>query len=37
MNALYLVRHIAAALVTLVGYPLTMGSELEGRLLDSKK
>lgn len=33
MMPLSLVRHIAAALVSLLGYPRTIGDELRGRLL----
>lgn len=33
MIPLNLVRHLAAALVSLLGYPRTIGDELRGRML----
>lgn len=33
MMPLSLVRHVAAALVSLLGYPRTVGDELRGRML----
>lgn len=33
MMPLSLVRHVAAALVSLLGYPRTIGDELRGRML----
>jgi len=33
MMPLSLVRHVTAAIVSLLGYPRTIGDELRGRLL----